>query len=172
MKSIYLVGFMGTGKTAVGEELAKRLSLKFLDLDDLIEEKEKLKIMDIFAQKGEPYFRRLEKEMVKGVCQKKGLVVACGGGVVLDKENVKNLRKTGTIVCLSARPEVILERTKGYTYRPLLNVEDPEKKIKELLKFRAPYYAQADYTINTSDLGVEEITRKIIEIIKRDQSQF
>lgn len=171
MKNIALVGFMGTGKTVVAEELAKRLKMNFVDLDDLIERKEGKKINQIFAEKGEPYFRQVEKEIVKEVSCQKAQVIACGGGVVLDEGNVQNLKRNGIMICLSARPEIILERTKGYIHRPLLNVEDPKRKIEELLRFRAPFYAKADYTIDTSVLTIEKVVEKIIDIFNEEVRQ-
>jgi shikimate kinase len=163
--NIYLVGFMGTGKTAVGKELAKRKKWQFVDLDDLIELKEKRSILDIFAKEGEPYFRRLEKRVLKEVSGEKKFVFACGGGVVLDKDNIRIMKETGIIICLTATPEVILKRISGYTHRPLLNVSDPKKQIELLLKLRAPYYAQADKAIDTSKISIEEIVARIIKLI-------
>ena len=168
MKNIYLVGFMGTGKTAVGRELAKRLNREFLDLDSLIEEREKRKITEIFAKDGEPYFRRIEKEVLFEESLKEGMIFGCGGGIVLDNQNIQRMKETGVIICLMARPEIILERTRDYRHRPLLNVENPLKRIKELLDFRRPYYRKADYTIDTSDLEIKEVVEKILEIIKDD----
>ena len=92
MKNIYLVGFMGTGKSAVGSELAKNKQWRFVDLDELIELKEKRSIPDIFAQDGEPYFRRLEKQALKEVSREKEFVVACGGGIVVALENIKIMK--------------------------------------------------------------------------------
>ncbi len=171
MNNIYIVGFMGTGKTAVGKELAKKKKWQFLDLDDLIELREKRTIAEIFAQEGEPYFRRIEKRVLQEVSREKKFVVACGGGVVMDKDNIKTMKDTGMIICLSAQPEVILKRTTGYMYRPLLNVKDPKKQIELLLKLRAPYYAQADKTIDTSNLSVKEVTAKIIKLILRSKKR-
>jgi len=166
MKNIILVGFMGTGKTAVGKGLAARLKMKFVDMDDLIEEREGMKIPDIFASKGEPYFRRVEKEVAKEVSARSGLVVAAGGGAVIDQENVKNLKSSGVMVCLTATADKIFERTKAHTHRPLLNVSDPKEKISELLAKRAEYYARADCRIDTTDLSVDEVVKKIAEIAK------
>jgi shikimate kinase len=165
MNNIYLVGFMGTGKTAVGKELAKKKKLQFVDLDELIELREKRVISDIFAKNGEPYFRKVEKRVSKEVSQEKKFVVACGGGIVLDKDNIKTMKDTGLIICLTASPEVILERTRAYRHRPLLNVKDPKKQIELLLKLRAPYYAQADKTIDTSKISIREVVDKIIKVI-------
>jgi shikimate kinase len=155
---------MGTGKTTVGRELAKKKKWQFLDLDDLIELKEKRTIPSIFARHGEPYFRKVEKKILKEVSKEKKFVVACGGGVVLDKDNIKIMKETGLMVCLSASPEVILERTSTYRHRPLLNVGNPKKQIELLLKLRATYYAQADKTIDTSKISVKEIVEKILKL--------
>jgi shikimate kinase len=159
--NIYLVGFMGTGKTAVGRELARKKKWHFIDLDDLIELREKRTISEIFCREGEPYFRRSEKRVLKEVAKEKKFVVASGGGIVLDKENIRTMKETGLMVCLVASPEVILKRIAGYSHRPLLNVANPKKQIELLLKLRAPYYAQADKTIDTSKLSVGQVVEKI-----------
>ncbi len=162
MKNIALVGFMGTGKSTIAALLAKKLQLGYVDLDGKIEEKEGMRIVDIFSQKGEPYFRKVEKDIVAEISLNEGKIIACGGGVVLDEENVKNLKKSGFMICLEAAPEVILKRTKNYKYRPLLNVADPKLKIDELLKKRKPYYAKADYTVDTSGLNTREVAALIL----------
>ncbi len=167
MNNIYLVGFMGTGKTAVGKELARKKKLQFVDLDGLIELREKRTISDIFAKNGEPYFRKVEKRVLKEVSKEKEFVVACGGGIVLDKENIKIMKETGIIICLTASPQVILKRTSAYRHRPLLNVSNPHKQIELLLKLRAPYYAQADKTIDTSKISIKEVLDKILELLSR-----
>lgn len=158
---------MGVGKTAVGSELAKKMKWQFVDLDDLIELTEKRSIRDIFAQGGEAYFRRLEKHVLYKVSREKKFVVACGGGIVLDKDNIKTMKDAGTIVCLTASPEMILKRTSGFAHRPLLNVDNPKKQIELLLKLRAPYYAQAHKTVDTSKLSVMQVVKKILLAIKK-----
>ena len=165
MNNIYLVGFMGTGKTCVGRELAKRKKWQFVDLDGLIELREKRCIPDIFAKNGEPYFRRLEKKILKEVAKEKKFVVACGGGIVIDRKNIKIMKETGTLICLSATPEVILKRTRGVHHRPLLNVENPREKIGFLLKVRAPFYALAHKTIDTSSMPMGEVVDRIYRLI-------
>lgn len=163
MNNIYLVGFMGTGKTSVGSQLAKKTNRQFMDLDELIELRERRTIPDIFASEGEPYFRRVEKRALKEVSSQEKFVVACGGGIVIDHENIKIMKETGVIICLTATAEAILKRTSGYAHRPLLNVKDPKKQIELLLKLRAPYYARADKTIDTSRISVEEVVKKILK---------
>ncbi len=164
MSNIYLVGFMGTGKTSVGRELAKKKNWQFVDLDNLIELRQKRAIADIFANNGEPYFRRIEKETLKDVAKEKKFVVACGGGIVIDSENIETMKETGAIICLTASPEIILGRISGYSHRPLLNVRDPKKQIEFLLKLRSPYYAKADKTIDTSKLSIKQVIQKLTKV--------
>jgi len=164
MGNIYLVGFMATGKTAVGRELAKKKKWQFIDLDELIELRAKMAIAEIFAKNGEPYFRRIEKQALKDVAGESKFVVACGGGIVIDRDNVNLMKQTGLIFCLTASPKVILNRTKGHIHRPLLNVASPQKQIEFLLKLRAPYYALADKSIDTSKLSVKEVVDRIVKI--------
>ncbi len=167
MENIYLVGFMGTGKTAVGKELAGKKKMSFLDLDELIELRQKRPIRDIFAKEGEAYFRKAESLVLKEAASESGFVVACGGGIVINPANIKLMKKTGVVICLSAKPEVILKRVRGYLHRPLLNVKDPKKQIEHLIKLRAPYYAQADKTLDTSVLTIKQVAARIAKLITR-----
>jgi shikimate kinase len=132
----------------------------------LIEFKEKMAITDIFSNKGEPYFRKAERKTLRKVAKEKNFIVACGGGIVIDPDNVKTMKKTGLMVCLTAKPEVILKRVSGQTHRPLLNVPNPKKQIELLLKLRAPYYALAHRMIDTSKLSVKRIAVNILKTAK------
>jgi len=161
MNNIILVGFMGTGKSVVGKLLAKKLGRDFLELDELIEAKEKMPIRDIFEKKGEPYFRLVEKDVVKEARLRKNTVISAGGGAIIDEDNLRNLKTSGTIICLRASPDTILKRTKNIKTRPLLNVPEPKKQIEELLKKREPYYNKADFSIDTDALSVEQVTSEI-----------
>ena len=165
MKNIVIVGFMGTGKTVIAHRLAEGMKRSYVSTDDLIEKKENRSIRAIFREEGEPYFRGVEKEVIKEVAAKDDQVIDAGGGVVLDSENVDTLKKTGIMVCLWAEPKTIYERTREYGHRPLLNVEDPEKKIKELLDYRRPFYEKADHHIDTTELNVDEIVSRIRKIV-------
>jgi shikimate kinase len=156
---------MGTGKSSVGRELARRKKWHFLDLDELIEIREKRRISDIFADKGEVYFRRVEKKALREISRQKNFVVACGGGIVMDPENIRTMKETGIAVCLKADLDTILKRTSGFLHRPLLNVEDPRSRIELLLKFRSPYYAKADFSVETSRIGVAEVVLRIIKLL-------
>ncbi len=167
-KNIVLIGFMGTGKSVVAKQLEAMTSRRLVSTDELIEQKEGKPISEIFEDLGEDYFRRIEKGVVQEISQRESLIIDCGGGTVLDKENVANLKKNGIIFCLTALPDVIYQRVKDKTHRPLLNVEDPKAKIKELLAVREPYYAQADYTIDTSHGIVEIVAQEILNFLPYD----
>lgn len=162
MRNIVLVGFMGTGKTVTGRALAAKLGREFLELDEIIENKEGISVGEIFERKGEPYFRKIEREVVKESAERDGVVISAGGGVIIDEKNLENLKKNALIVCLEASPDVILDRTKGLGNRPLLNVPDPGKRIKELLEKRVHYYKKADFSVHTDGLSAEEVADKII----------
>ena len=168
MKNIVLVGFMGTGKTAVSRALAKKLGMKYVSTDDLIEKKEKTGIKEIFAAKGETYFRKVEKKAIKEVSLMRNVVIDAGGGAVLDPENIEDLKKHASLVCLWAEAETILERTKKYTHRPLLNVSDPLAKIKELIDYRKQFYERADYHVHTSRMTVDRVVSEIEGVLKDD----
>ena len=168
--NIVLIGFMGTGKSAIGKKLAQRLRMGYLDTDELIEKREKRKIFQIFQEKGEGYFRKVETQVVKEVASRDNNVIATGGGVVLKEENVAALRKNGLIICLSADPETIWRRTANDSKRPLLEGKDPRKRIEDLLKTRKPYYQKADFTIETSKLSDEEVVERIITTLKKRNS--
>jgi len=172
MKNIALIGFMGTGKTAIGQVLAKTLGLKFIELDSLIEQKAGKSIPEIFQQDGETAFRELEIEVTKEIAREKGSVIACGGGLVLNKINIDRLRENSIIVYLTASPGVILKRVSNEEgQRPLLEVEEPIMTIRELLKFRKPFYKRtADITINTSKPGINAVVGQIIEKLKENES--
>ncbi len=147
--------------------MARILKVKFIDVDNLIEQEEKKKISRIFKEKGEEYFRNCEYKIIKKISCLDNCVISAGGGAILEVENVFNLKKKGVIICLSASPEIIYERIKSGKDRPLLQVKNPLKKIKTLLEIRKLYYKQADIFIETSNLTVEEVAVKILqEIVK------
>ncbi len=172
MKNIALIGFMGTGKTVVGQLLAKKLDRKFIELDSLIEQKAGKPIPDIFQQDGEIAFRELEIGVTEEVAKSKNTVIACGGGLVLNKINIDRLRESSSIVYLTASPGVILKRVSSEGgQRPLLEVANPIQTIRELLEFRKPFYERAaDITTNTSKLDIDAVAEQIIEKLKDDES--
>jgi shikimate kinase len=166
MKNIVLTGFMGTGKTEVGKMLAARLGYVFIDVDSRIEKRAGMKIAEIFSAQGEAAFRDMESAVIRDLSGNERAVISTGGGAVLRQENMDNLRRNGVIVCLSASADAILERTKGCKNRPLLNVEDPLARIREMLAARQPYYDKSDIVIDTGGKSPMQIGDEIIEEMK------
>jgi shikimate kinase len=168
-RNIILTGFMGTGKSAVGRKLAARLGRKFFDTDWLIEQQAKEPISVIFAEQGESYFRTLEKRVINQICNEKNVVIATGGGAMIDEENVARLQESGTLICLTATPEIILERVGNNSDRPLLQGSDSLVKIRSLLSDRAEVYAKANVTIDTSNCDIEKVVEAIIMTLEREE---
>ena len=166
-KNIVLIGFMGTGKTTVGKELAKRLNFTFIDTDERIERKIGLTVNDIFKEYGEKYFRRLEHDLIGNVSLFNRCIIATGGGVVLNAENIKLLKQRGVIVCLEADYKYLLKRLKAAGGRPLLAGGNVDERVPRLLKEREQYYKCADIYINIENKTVNEIADEIIKNIER-----
>lgn len=163
--NIILTGFMGTGKTVVGKRLAKRLGWRFVDVDQLVEATAQMSVAQIFAERGEAVFRRLERRVISRIVRERQQVIATGGGAFVDPQSRARLRVCGPVICLTAQPRAILNRV-GRTIesRPLLHGRaDPLSRIRNLLSQRARAYAQADVTIDTSTLSVEEVTERVWE---------
>ncbi len=156
-RNIILTGFMGVGKTSVGTRLAQDLNFTFVDTDSLIEADQRISITNIFSRHGEPFFRDVESRIIRDVMERQGQVVSTGGGAVIRKENREAFRDAGFVICLTAQPEVIFERIKHETHRPLLQTADPLAKIRELLKSRAEFYNKADAVIDTSGMSVDAV---------------
>jgi len=167
MDNIYFIGFMGTGKTTISKLIADHLNMKWTDLDDMIQQKEKKTIVEIFRENGEEYFRNLEKEVLKDVAGKGGYVVSTGGGIVIVDENVKIMKESGLIITLVASPDVIYERLKDDQSRPLLQVPNPLDEIKRLMYERAPFYIKGDIIIDTSFDEPEMIVGEILKEIEK-----
>jgi shikimate kinase len=153
---------MGTGKSEVGKLLAKRLQREFFDTDELIERAAGQPIARIFAEKGEPHFRELENQVIREVCQGQKSVIATGGGAIVNMDNASCLKKSGTVICLTASPEIIVQRVQGDNDRPLLQGAEPLTKIRSLLTDRAEAYARADIMIDTSALTPEKVVDAIL----------
>lgn len=162
MRSVFLTGFMATGKTAVGRALARRLDRRFVDLDHEIERGAGLAVAEIFARFGEAEFRSRERAALGDACRIDRAVIATGGGVVVDPANRETMRAAGTIVCLTADPETILRRVGGGADRPLLaGAADRRARIDELQHARAAAYADSDLTIDTSARTIEAVAAAI-----------
>jgi shikimate kinase len=163
--NIVLIGFMGTGKTAVGKRLAKRLGWRFVDIDEHIEHAAGMPIARLFAERGEAVFRRLERRFISRAIHDRHQVIATGGGAFVDPQNRARLRATGPVICLTARPRVIVERVgRRPETRPLLvGGMDPLGRIRALLAQRERAYAQADLTVDTSQRSVDEVVEQLWE---------
>ena len=162
--NIVLIGFMGCGKTTVGQALAEQLSYEFLDTDLYIEAKEEMAISEIFSGKGEDYFRNLETSSLRELVeQTEKTIVSSGGGLPLRPENAKLLQNLGFVIYLKVEKDTVLERLQGDTTRPLLQCEDPEKKVEELLEYRNPIYeVGAHLVVSVDHKSVEEIVEEIV----------
>jgi shikimate kinase len=161
---IVLTGFMGTGKSSVGKILAKKLKVDCIDTDRLIEERTGQPIAETFRTCGEPFFRSLEKEIIKEEAKKSDMVIAVGGGAILDPENLANLKNDGTLISLLASPEEIEKRTAGDDSRPLL--KSGGKTMEQLLAQRLPFYRKADICVDTEGKEPWEVADEIIERIE------
>ena len=164
--NLVLLGFMGTGKSAVGRRVAALAGASFFEMDAELEQRAGKPISRIFSEDGEPAFRDLESQLAQEWGRKEGTVISCGGGVALREENLRALGANGLLVCLTARPEIILERTARSKKRPLLAGEDPERKIRDLLAARAPAYAKIPVQIDTSDEGLAELAARLLALWK------
>ena len=165
-RNIVLTGFMGTGKSEVGKRLAARMKRTFVDTDMVIERELGAPIARLFAEKGEAYFRAHERRIIAQTCaqtcQQRDCVIATGGGAMLDPANTELLKKGSLVVCLTATPEVIYNRVRGNTNRPLLQGDDPLTKIRTLLADRAQAYARADVMVETSQRSLDEIVDAVL----------
>ncbi|BEU88467.1 shikimate kinase [Selenomonas sp. TAMA-11512] len=170
MKNIYLIGFMGTGKTTTGKLLAEKMGVSFVDLDIEIEKEAGLRIPEIFEKHGEPYFRSLEKKMTRRMSERANLIVATGGGTIKDAENRTVLRASGTVIALMADADTVLERTLTKGARPVLDAADEgnrKKAIEDLIAERKAFYEDADFTIDTANRTPLQVVDEILAKIKR-----
>lgn len=165
--SIILIGFMGCGKSTVGRNLADMLDYSFIDTDTEIERKCNMSISDMFAQKGEPYFRLMEKEVILGIDNTESHVISCGGGSILNPDILNHLKELGKLVYLRANPDTTLKRTAGNNARPLLNSDDRRERIMNLMAERENIYLNAsDMAIDTDLLSAKEVAINIKKQLK------
>ncbi|MBQ6844255.1 MAG: shikimate kinase [Agathobacter sp.] len=168
-KNIFLIGFMGCGKSTMARLLTEELHKELIEMDETIEKEEQRTINEIFATDGEQHFRDLESQLIVRIADKGGMIVSCGGGAILREENVSNMKKNGTVVYLSATPETIYERVRYSTNRPLLNGNMNVEYISELMSKRVDKYEKAADIIlcvdgKTKSEIVEEIKSLILEV--------
>lgn len=166
MNNYILVGYMGCGKTTIGQALSKALDINFTDTDAMIVESQKMTINEIFDKYGESHFRDIETKTLEEMCENtNNTVVSCGGGLPLREENRKLLKKLGKVIYLSVKPDTVYDRLKDDDTRPLLrgDANTVKDKINSMLEFRGPIYEScADVVVETDNLSIEEI----IDIIK------
>lgn len=168
--NIILVGFMGSGKSSTGRYVAGKLGRPFLDMDAEIERREGRAIPQIFAKDGEPYFRRLERAMVQELSARTGLVIAPGGGIVLNPDNVRDFAAGGLVVNLRVSPEWVLKRVGQDPNRPLLQGGDPLQRIRDLMEKRKALYAAVPYQLETDGLTPEAVGDAVLELFRKTYS--
>jgi shikimate kinase len=166
--NIVLIGYRCTGKTSVGKALAERLGTAFVDTDEYIEKRANRPISDMVAREGWDFFRRKEREAIREITSSGVLVIAAGGGAILDAENVTNLKRNGVVILLETTSETILERMrldeKTEQQRPSLTGQDPLDEIAEVLEIRRPYYQEAmDFSVDTTSKSIEQVVDEILQ---------
>lgn len=167
-ENIILIGYMTSGKTSVAKRLGEILERKVVEMDDIISERNKMPIKDIFKTHGEAYFRDMESLVLKEALTEKGIIISCGGGAVIRQENILMMKERGFVVLLSAKPPTVLKRASKNNERPLLkdkNIED----IEEMMNARRPLYIEAsDIEIETDHKTIDEIAATIINELQKN----
>ena len=167
--NIVLFGFMGTGKSVVGRLVAKSLKRPFMDMDTELEKKTGKTIAEIFEEQGEPAFRQLECNLADELAGRSNLVIATGGGVVLNHKNIETLGRTGFLVCLTACDDELIRRLLGSKHRPLLKNGDMEKKTRELIELRRPFYNNIPTQVDTTRLAPHDVAAIVVRLFKNTQ---
>lgn len=168
-KNIVITGFMGTGKSVVAKELARKLKMEFIDMDRIIEERKGTSIADIFDRYGEKNFRVQENKLVKELSKEENLVIATGGGTLLSSDNTRMLSQKGQIICLYADSQTVYNRVKRMRNRPLLNGENILDAINHLMKKRKKIYDNIKWKIDTTNLTIQEVVNKMINLLKLER---
>lgn len=176
MKSIVLIGFMGTGKSTVGKVLAEQLQIPFVDLDTVIVQQQHMEIDEIFAQFGEASFRKIEQEALQYAVHQENTILSPGGGAVLFAENRAMMRQNCYVISLTASAEIILDRVnQDKTVRPVLENRAPGQskleRIIQLLDTRAMCYQDADFILDTSNRTIEDLVAQLINWINRQAGE-
>ena len=166
--NLYLVGFMGTGKSTVGRMLARQVGFHFLDSDHEIERIQGKPVSRIFAEDGEPKFRELERTFIEGGHPAHGCIVACGGGLVVQPGMLALLKSRGVVVCMHAPIETILQRTMHTNHRPLLQVENPETRLRQLYAEREAIYRNTGTMVLTDSRPMKEIAAHVLRVYRQE----
>jgi shikimate kinase len=164
-RNIILTGFMGVGKSTIGQLVAAELRREFVDMDSLIEQRESRLIPRIFAESGEPYFRQLETDLCRELAQQQGLVIATGGGALVPEANLQVIASTGLVICLDCDPALLWQRIGQSEDRPMLATQDENRfaHLAALLAQRAPAYGRIKHHLDVTDLSPQEAARRICE---------
>ncbi|MDR0353602.1 MAG: shikimate kinase [Opitutaceae bacterium] len=170
--NLYLVGFMGTGKSTVGRAVAARLKFQSFDSDRIIERAQGRSVAEIFETSGERAFRAMERKFIESGHPERRCVVACGGGLVMQPGLLGLMKKRGVVVCLHASVETILERTHAHTHRPLLNVEDQFERIRMIYARREPIYRNAGTLVLTDGQLLADVITHVLRIYRREGAEF
>lgn len=170
--NLYLVGFMGTGKTTIGRAVAQRLGYAVIDSDHEIERLAGKPVTEIFAQEGEKAFRLMERNFVETGHPASRQIVACGGGLIVLDGMLDLLHEKGVVICLHASLETILKRTQGQRHRPLLNVEDPDERIRTLYAARESVYRRSGTIILTDGRSLHDIVAHVIRAYRREADDW
>ena len=165
MKTIVLIGMMGSGKTTIGKLLGEKLTLRSIDIDVIIEQNEKRTVSEIFQNEGEKYFRNIERETIKKNFTNKDLIISLGGGAFEDQLTQELLLKNSTVIYLKTSPNIILERIKNNTNRPLLRNQMTVEKIQSIILQRQKNYELANITILTDNKNTDKIVDEILGVI-------
>ncbi len=163
-KNLVLTGMMGVGKSTIGKRLAKKLKLKFIDIDQLIETREKSTIKEIFENKSENYFRKIEKKIIVEELKKNNLVVALGGGAFINASIRRKIKDTCTSFWLDLKVDILLNRLKNTTKRPLLDKDQLEKSVNKIYSERKKIYNESNFRIKCNSMNKNEIVEKIIKL--------
>ena len=170
--NLYLVGFMGTGKSTVGRQVARQMNFEFLDSDHEIERLQGQPVSKIFAERGEAAFRAMEREFIERGHPASGCIVACGGGLVVPPGMLELLRSRGVVICMHAPIETILKRTLHAIHRPLLQVEDPEQRLRELYAQREELYRRTGTMVLTDKRPLREIVAHVLRVYRHEAAHF
>lgn len=170
--NLYLVGFMGTGKSTVGRMLAKQLGWQFIDSDQAIEQQAGKPVSRIFAEEGEGKFREMERAFIESGHPAQGCVVSCGGGLVVPPGMLELLHRRGVVICLHAPIETILQRTMHTNHRPLLVVENPEQRLRDLYAVREPIYRRTGTMVLTDRRPLREIAAHVLRVYRLEAATF
>ncbi len=168
-KSLALIGMMGTGKSTIGREVAKKIKIKFVDLDKIIEKNEGQSIVELFKKKGEKYFRDIEEKTFFSLDSSEQIILATGGGAFLNKKIREDILKSYISVWLNASIETLVERVSyNINKRPLINVDNVTDSIKTLKKLRDPIYKEANFEINCDQFVRDVVIKKVISFYEKN----